>query len=545
MATPTIGLDITEFERSWKAMLERMEELPPRVQRTTGALQHLRSAFATIGVIGFVNSLSTAGREASELTRKLDRLDISNYADDFTHADAAARGFRGTIRDIAGAVSSIPVVGQVFDLITAPIKAAANALDSYRQVKREVGQAAAGSDALLQKLKGLEEQRAKVRADESDSQGFLAKVRVAFAGIGGNQDQAKLEAETQAQMRANSLKRIEKERLNLVNEITDAFDLENRARNSAIAGSQKESDLAAIELVRREKIAALTEQVKNSLGLKSKEGEQSLATGTDKINTEAEARVGLAERQHEITISTFKVQSETASNALKGSFGQMDSAKAIYDLAVKTYNLTGGLGEEQQMQEKAKVDLANAAYQQSKLAVSNELSELRIQTAGIEARSKGLKSVAEQSRIIAQYDTQIARLKGVENAEAKEAIKLLEKQKALAQRDADAVQHDETPADRRKARHVNQVLNRKAKQQRERDVAALRGRNGGLVTGGLGVGANPHGPGLRTGGLNDPSVSFAAQEARAKATLQQQGAKMQIDAYNAVMDIARAVKSDK
>lgn len=478
--TGQIGLDVTEFEKSWKSMLDRMEEAPARVGKVTGALSGLKSAFAAIGVLGFVKSLTSAGREASDLTRKLDRLDISTYADDFTKADAAARGFRGTIRDISGAVSSIPVVGQVFDLITAPIKAAADALDSYRQVKKEVGQAAAGSEALLQKLRGLEEQRAKVRKEESDSTGFLARTRVALAGIGGNQEDANAQAEIQAQMRANSLKRIEKERLSIVDEIAESFDLEARARNSAIAGSEKEAQLADIELNRRERIAALTEQVKNSLGLTSREGKAALNSGSSTINSEADTQVAAAQRRYDITVDMFKVSEKLSVNSLRASLGQLDSAKELFELAERTYNRTGGKGEEQQRAEKLKMDQAKVAYRQAEIAYGEEITALRLQTQATEAHFKGMQGVAEQAEIVAKFDKEIANQLRAGN---KEAVDMLKRQKEIALAVERAREHDITPRKRREDRRESRITQRKAKQQearenelRRRGARGIRGR---------------------------------------------------------------------
>jgi hypothetical protein len=237
-------------------------------------------------------------------------------------------------------------------------------------------------------------------------------------------------------------------------------------------------------LQRREKIAQLTENVKNNLGLQSNEGKQALAIGSEKLTQEADSRKDLAEREYKITMDTLDVSEKMASTQLRGSVGALESAKAQLDLAERTQDtlsMTGTL--EQQKQAATTVALAHAAHRQAEIALANELTSMRLATQQAEAQFKGMQGVAEQAAIVAKFDKEIADQLRAGN---KEAAEMLQRQKDIAMAQEMAREHDVTGTQRHDARRDARIVQRKARQQGQREEAirkdAARGARGKRIT---------------------------------------------------------------
>lgn len=476
---------LTAELKASKSELKAFQDTQNKPAKEGGILGNLAKLVAGGALLNFAHTLLTSGRNASELTKKLEELDMAAYADKFTDADKAARGFRGTMRDIAGTISSIPVIGQIFDIATASVKQGADALDSYRKTRKELNREVAGSTEMLAKLKSLEEERAKIREEEAKAGSLVERAKVAIGGLfmKGGDAEAIRKQHDQATGRAINLMRIEKERAALVEQIANAFDLEAKARSAVISGSEKESELSAIELNRQERIAALKEQVKNKFGNKSEEGERVLAMGMNKIDQEASAATDSAQRRYDITKDTLEVSSAISANALRSSLGQVDSAKELYELAKRTYESRYKAGEEQALAEKARMDQAKVAYHQAEIAYGDELTALRLQTQATEAHFKGMQGVAEQAEIVAKFDKEIATQLRAGN---KEAADMLKRQKEIALATERAREHDVTPRKRREDRRDARIVQRKARQQLAREDSlrrqGLRGARGRAIS---------------------------------------------------------------
>lgn len=519
---------LTDELKQAKSEVKAFQDTQDKPDKKDGLLSKIEKIVAGGAILSFAHSLVTGGRDASELTKTLDAANdrMDRFSRGATDADRASRGMRGAFLDLVGAISSIPVVGQAFDILAAPLLAAARHNQDMIDYRNALNQTAVGASELTAKLQILGQQRNKIEK-QRDKDTVSDKALDAAGGVLGIPTLSKLKGvitgtsnEDRDKENAQAILEIDKAREATLDKISESLDLESRARSSNIAGSQKAADLAGIEFEFRKRIQQAQDSSKDKDGNVIPSLIPAAKLAMEQATRDRDSQVQNTEREYTILTDTLKVQDKISVNALRSSLGQLDSAKEIYELAERTYNLSGGKGEEQRRVEKLKMDQAKVAYRQSEIAYGEEITSLRLQTQATEAHFKGMQGVAEQAEIVAKFDKEIATQLRAGN---KEAVGLLQKQKEIALIQAKAREHDVSPKDRLKAIRDERIERTKAHQQDARENALRaqahhEGAGGGLdkvgkegldalrkkVPAGFGPGAVGLGGGngaLKTGGL--------------------------------------------
>lgn len=387
----TLGLDIGDFDKAWHSAIANINQLEPELKQANAALKLMErnfrgaaagatisakaierqkkvvasltaelkaekselSAFqeatgkgenkgggflgklAGIGAIGaigsFATSFLTAGRNANELTKQLDDMDMSGYADELSDADKEALKFKGTLLDLAGAASSIPLVGKLFESVLSPVKLAADAVQSYREASIAMNKEASTTEELLQKLNRLEFERAKIIKESVDADGARQKIIEGMGKIGASVAGSPVEGmfDTIRVKREEQLAGIEATRAQVALRIAQQAQAEAKARSGILSGSEKESQLGEAELQRQQKSAAIIETVKNKFGGISGPGRGVNKVLTNTLLTEQSAQNTQIETAYGLQLTLLRLQTQATEAQLRGMHGVAEQANIV------------------------------------------------------------------------------------------------------------------------------------------------------------------------------------------------------------------------
>lgn len=485
--------DLTaELKASKSELVAFGDELGKPRKNEKGSLQKLLTAGA---ILSFARNLSTAGRQGGEFSKSLDDIGKAVPIDELNKGNSTLRGTKNLLLDLVGAVEGIPVIGDAVTFAgNVGSRGAANRAKEIRSLDIEMNKAAASSGELLSQLSAIDgiQRKLQERADKESITGGV-------------------NSETAAALVSADSKRVE-----IGNKIADAIGEEAKSRSASLAGSQRQANLAGIELDRLQKIASLQNNAKDAFGNTSEAAQKAVEAGTKAINDEAERGVEIENKRYQTLISEANVQSELATSALRGLNGQAIAARRLAELAQTNYDLAKGTGEEAEAQAKAQRDIAEDQSKRAQEAALDEITALRVQTMQMEAQAKGMESVATQSAIRLNYETQITAQMRAGNTEA---VKQLETQKQLALAKAQADEFDKTPRERRIERRNARIQQSKAKNLLKREQAVRNNRGGGgLSSGSLGRVDRDGNPisGLTTSNFDGGATGIAIREQSAK-----------------------------
>lgn len=517
----TIGLDITEFERSWREMLTRMEALPPRAARANRAIVALRGAFSALGVslglaglvaagksiLNFARETSDAAKEIGVLPEQLQRIQAALSKDLGAQDTASALKTLGkTMREAKNgsveAASQLKRLGVSFDDIQNKtpdevilkladhVKDSVDPVEALRDVTNLLGDdlatkltpaLMAGGDAI--KDLGDKASVASNQMLESAAQGQRAIER-----FGAYLKQTSLESAAWWDRLFNGNKG------STVAKTPHQIAVENRGKSGATSATNsdqlaaEEKHLDALKEIANELAPEYVKQAEKLVAeydLLSVKLDAARGIDVEKLrlqiyqNLEAQRALKFAEqlRQSDIALS------ESKARGLSYEIKQAEAAARIQDIdnQIAVAQVQGDAQKVAALKAQRREEGINAM--EVRVAHNDELTVMRLQTQQAEAQFKGMQGVAEQAAIVAKFDKEIADQLRAGNQEAAE---MLQRQKDIAMAQEMAREHDVTGTQRHDARRDARIVQRKARQQGQREDAirrdAARGARGKRIT---------------------------------------------------------------
>lgn len=369
--TATAGITLEQWQKDIASMDGSISKIEARSAQLESKLGKVGSALkggAVLAALGsFGDALAKGGADASEMTSAMKALDKEGFG---SGPEKHLHKYTSGLLDVAGAVdstiSSIPILGKVWNTITAPITATAKYTALMRETDVLINTQAEGTQNLSAKYKALSEQRAKV---------FGKSTMFVFQG-----DDKK----------ADKLKNLDAERARTAEKYISYVEREKIAGNAILAGSQKESDLMRLRVDREKELTKLREEAKDKHGDVSPDRQRALNAAEKAVQQTYAANKSEIEAHEKIRKIDIQGALKTAETRYDGLKGAADAAAIALDVAEKEEAASQGLTEE--AKEQAAVKKAEAFA--NKQIADRSLAVAKIQNTYdadlIEARQDGL-----------------------------------------------------------------------------------------------------------------------------------------------------------
>lgn len=326
----------------------------------------------------FVANLAEGGAEASKLTATLQKLDPNQFKAVYTEADAAATAIRNIGGAALGVVKAVPYIGPALD---AAFGGFAKVAQDTQDQEKGIHQEADSLDALAGKLKNIETLRANAR-NAGDHGERLADEEQEFT---------KARLDIQTKYLAASKEQLALGRLD-------------------VQGAEHELALNQAELATKQKIASLSESLKNPLGHTSDEGNKIKKEGIKLILQEQEFQTrGIKlQLEQERTSLTLNEAEETRGITIKDQNARLDYQKdALEEQIPKVEKLYGvhSLIASQLRNQLHQNRLASAELDNQ---INKELHAARLEITSTEAELAGNKKLAAIAKVRQKYEVEIA-----------------------------------------------------------------------------------------------------------------------------------------
>lgn len=380
---------------------------------------------AGVDLAGFTKDLKTMGAQLRELNQDAfqqdDKASLSSYGK-----------LKNAISDVSEAISRIPVVGQIWDVLTMPVTAALAAKKEILDINKLLQKEAEGADQLRQKWDELHATQRQVRE---------------WVAVNGDTQKEYLkQISDELDKVADSYVKMANDQVN-AGKVTDGME-------------QKRIGLMGQELNMAAEIAAIKERAKNQFGETTPQAIKMAAAG-----------IALAEMKNRLSIRAMQISidqeiAERDKNEQLSKLGitiddQLDAQHAIQSSLLKqmqTLRDMGMINSKAYSELRLSLKESQKAYDQiqhnrqmSEQAASDSVANKNAEMAGNKRNAELLKNTLDIQRQITE----------AQRAGNHEVVKKLREQKALNDLEIKAQAILKKPAERREER----------KHQREHDRA--------------------------------------------------------------------------
>jgi hypothetical protein len=300
--------DIANMDSSMAKIDARSASLEKSLNKVGGGL---KIGAAVVAAASFAKNLALVGRAGGEASEALESINKDGLDGSLTKSQK----LKGAFLDISGAISSIPIVGKVWDFLTAPITATARFKKGIIEVEKVLGQEAVSTDAIIGKTSMLNAERTKLLKTTT----FLTSSTLS---------------------KNRTLAAIESELVTLTEKHAEASERQATAQSSTLSGSERDSKLAAIEQERQEAIAKATEAVKDAkFGGTTQQGQAMVDKATEDANALAEAKITDAEIAAQLSYAEASTQIAISKTRMDGLDGAVSAARELLSLAENEQNV--------------------------------------------------------------------------------------------------------------------------------------------------------------------------------------------------------------
>lgn len=371
--TAQAGISLEQWEKDISKMDASMSKIAAGGANLESKLGKVGSALkigaVVVAAASFAKNLALVGRAGGEASEALESINKDGLDGSLTKSQK----LKGAFLDISGAISSIPIVGQVWDFLTAPITATARFKKGIIEVEKVLGQEAVSTDDIIGKTSALNEMRTKLlKTTTSLSSSTLSKNR--------------------------TLATIESELVSLTEKHAAASERQADAQSSTLSGSERDSKLASIEQERQQAIAKATEAVKDQkFGGTTQQGQAMVDKATEDANALAEAKIKDAEIASQISYAEVSTQIAISKTRMDGLEGAVSAARELLSLSENVQKVVQEQGLEVRNAAKAKTADAKASLSLAERQRDLAMIEITLNKELIAARKIGISEEAKSA----------------------------------------------------------------------------------------------------------------------------------------------------